>query len=246
MDSINWDPIANPSRLEEPLQLKEPKRILVCPYGDLFHENVTGKTINEVWMTMINAKWHTFMIATKSLAKLLWWTKTAAEAKQWPVDEVWPDHIYLGTVVERQFDVFQRLPMLLQIPAAVRFVNVEPLLEPIELTPYLGEEYWWCPTCEAEIDSTRVTYDEKHDSCGDFVEVRGGINWVICSGQKGLEAKPIHPHWVQSLRNQCVNAGVPFFFKDWGNWIPYSQCPECKNVTRLLDGREWDEYPEDK
>ena len=91
-------------------------------------------------------------------------------------------------------------------------------------------------------------------------EYENGIHWVICGGETGIGARPMHPDWVRSLRDQCVAAGVPFFFKSWGDWLPCNQITDtdaeegilCRNrfrvgkrrSGRLLDGREWSEIPE--
>jgi protein gp37 len=105
--------------------------------------------------------------------------------------------------------------------------------------------------------------DERHVLCRDTVECRGGVDWVICGGETGPGARPIHPDWVRGLRNQCQDAGVPFCFKSWGDWVnEYPQGVDLsrrtieswygdtfyhvgkQNAGRALDGRIWDEYPE--
>lgn len=279
----------HPEKLDEPLRMRKPSRIFVCSMGDLFHEDVPGRFINEIWITMINAKKHTFMVLTKRPERLLSWTRTAAKAKGWPVEEIWPDHVWLGVTAENQARADERVPVLLQVPAAVRLVSVEPMLGPMDIESYLtppSERV--CSNCwqyrEADYQEAPgtcvdlgVSVQPNAAACGgfedrwvdDFESARewlGRIDWVICGGETGSGSRPMHPDWVRSLRDQCQIARVPFHFKSWGAWAPnYAGCPPCafsqlvsdgndgvlkmwrvgaKQSGRLLDGREWDEYPE--
>ena len=109
-----------------------------------------------------------------------------------------PDNVWVGTSVEDQETADKRIPELLKIPAKVRFLSCEPLLGPVDL------QY---PTFNG----------------ADSIESLEGIRWVICGGESGLNARPMHPDWARSLRNQCDCAKVPFFFKQWGEWLPWSQ-----------------------
>jgi protein gp37 len=113
--------------------------------------------------------------------------------------EKWPAHVWIGTTVEDQENANQRIPALLDIPACVRFLSCEPLLGPVEFS--------------------NVTHRS------DCVSVLGkpalsGIHWVIAGGESGAGARPMHPNWARSLRRQCEAVGVPFFFKQWGEWHP--------------------------
>jgi len=142
---------------------------------------------------------------------------------RWPLPNVW-----LGVSVEDQARADDRIPDLLATPAAVRFLSCEPLLGPVNLeTAWHGEnalagECWgdcnWCKkgpdfppmhNCQAGLQS------EAH-----WMKGRDGIDWVIAGGESGPGARPMHPAWARSLRDQCADAGVPFFFKQWGEWAP--------------------------
>lgn len=123
--------------------------------------------------------------------------------KYGPLGYLWtregiPDNVWVGTSVEDQETADKRIPELLKIPAKVRFLSCEPLLGPVDL------QY---PTFNG----------------ADSIESLEGIRWVICGGESGLNARPMHPDWARSLRNQCDCAKVPFFFKQWGEWLPWSQ-----------------------
>lgn len=128
--------------------------------------------------------------------------------QRWP----WP-HVWLGTTVENQAEADRRIPHLLSVPAAKRFLSCEPLLGPVDLTNLSvvspgGVEQW------NALD--RIEGREAAAEGG----VSGVIDWVIAGGESGREARPSHPDWFRSLRDQCAGAGVPFLFKQWGEWTP--------------------------
>jgi len=160
---------------------------------------------------------------------------------RWLFDKNPPSNVWIGTTVENQKYADLRIPDLLKIPAKVHFLSCEPLLGKLDL---------------------RKAFD------GDQAFPLGmGIQWVICGGESGRGARPMHPDWARSLRDQCQAAGVPFFFKQWGEWgLPddvscVDEVPERvyrigsafpdvhmyrigkKAAGRLLDGREWNELP---
>jgi protein gp37 len=122
---------------------------------------------------------------------------------------VWPN-VWLGTTVENQEYADQRIPHLLAVDAVVRFLSVEPMLGPIDLRfPF----------------SDNALMVDRH------------VDWVIAGGESGAQCRASNPDWLRSLRDQCVNAGVWFHFKQWGG-------VHAKANGRMLDGREWLEFPE--
>lgn len=194
-------------RLQEPLHWKKPRKIFVCDMADLFHESVPEEYIDRVWAVMAMKRRHTFQVLTKrpkrmqeylnfhsrdvrvSLAPFRIPGITTAEAEHWvPILEDYMrrplPNVWLGVSVENQHFADERIPLLSDTPAAVRFLSCEPLLGNLNLQ--------W---------ST-------------------GIHWVICGGESGTNARPMHPDWARSLRDQCQSAGVPFFFKQWGEFAP--------------------------
>lgn len=138
------------------------------------------------------------------------------------IDWNFADHmpnVWLGTTVENQEQADKRIPELLKIPARVRFLSCEPLLGPVDLqkikwptgekifaTPLTGE--LWLHTYGGP-----VKFDERTANIG-------GIDWVIAGGESGPGARPSHPDWFRSLRDQCTAAGVAYFFKQWGEYTP--------------------------
>lgn len=223
----------HPERLSQPLRLRRPRRIFVNSMSDLFHEDVPREFVELVFSTMAAAKRHTFQVLTKRPERMR--ALMSGDILSIPLPNVW-----LGVSVEDQATADERIPLLLQTPAAVRFLSCEPLLGPIDLN---------------RIPIPRGT-----------VECAGGqlppVDWVIAGGESGPKARPSHPQWFTSLRDQCASAGVPFFFKQWGEWLGAEQDgginargEQVLNATsgavrvgkkaagRLLDGRTHDEYP---
>jgi protein gp37 len=141
----------------------------------------------------------------------------------------WPNHIWIGTTVEDQEHADKRIPHLLQIPAKVRFLSVEPLLSDVHIEPLLRGLKSICGTCRE--GNSRSCF-EPHNRIGDG----RGIHWVIVGGESGNSVRPMDIEWVRSLRDQCQAAKVPFFFKQYAARKP-------KALGRMLDGKEWSEVP---
>lgn len=141
----------------------------------------------------------------------------------------WPSWIWIGTTAGTQAAADEAVPELLKIPARVRFLSCEPLLESIRLDRVAADE------C-GEIDALRGA--SFCDGRNEPAEIES-IHWVIAGGESGPGARPMHPDWTRSLRDQCQAAGVPFFFKQWGG----NTAKKKKAAGRVLDGREWDEVP---
>lgn len=116
-------------------------------------------------------------------------------------------NVWLGVSVENQKHADERIPLLLRIPAAVRFLSCEPLLGEVDLKNLNGPA------------GSRYQVLEPITNCGD--SNRAAIDWVICGGESGPDSRPMHPDWVRKLRDQCNRAHVPFLFKQWGSWLPY-------------------------
>ncbi len=190
-----------PERLEEPLHWKKPRRIFVCDMGDLFHESVQDDWIVRVFSVILSTHQHTYQILTKRAERMkAWITKhtpillqAATEVRPMPLPNVW-----LGVSVENQHFADERIPRLLETPAAVRWISAEPLLGPINLN--------------------RSGIGPKMPN-----DAAGWLHWVVCGGESGPQGRPMHHDWARSLRDQCQAAGVPFFFKQWGEFLPAGQ-----------------------
>lgn len=314
----------HPERLDEPLRWKKPSKVFVCSMSDLFHEDVPDKFIVDVLSVIAEAWQHTFLILTKrpermreifagsTIANDVWLQTTRgvnAEKSPWPLPNVW-----IGVTAENQEQADKRIPILLQIPAAKRFVSVEPMLGAVDLskwippcTPFTPEnapETWgkfawpeWVPNRVSEqiMDfwgqfgrkpkdwaknalenqsppfGSYMTYKEDGKEfsgrwvfawnnigrlIGDNDEIyypcipREGLfdtrkfywndlHWVICGGESGPGARPMHLDWARSLRDQCQSAGTPFMFKQMIVGGKKVGLPE-------LDGVVHNQYPEAK
>lgn len=154
----------------------------------------------------------------------------------WPLPNVW-----LGVSAEDQATADMRIPALLATPAARRFVSCEPLLGPVTLTSHLTG----C-TC-APADDGEAGGAELRGPVVSGCPAHDGLHWLIAGGESGPAARPMQPRWVRGLRDECVAADVPFFFKQWGEWGPVGDGQMFRMNKRLsgrrLDGRTWDQRP---
>lgn len=137
-------------------------------------------------------------------------------------------NIWFGATAENQEQADKRIPLLLQMPAAKRFVSIEPMLGPVNLTAI---EFNRDLTCNV-LDGAGLS---RSSPCQSIPNCRcKKLDWVICGGGSGSNARPMHPDWVRRLREDCKVAGVPFMFKQWGEWLPFSQRPDEIEVRHLL------------
>jgi len=169
----------------------------------------------------------------------------------------WPDNAWLGVTAENQRTADERIPLLLQTPAAVRFVSCEPLLSEINLRR-IGYEMDGIDYCVDALTGD-ATWLERRDIGSELMGEPGtALDWLIAGGESGPGARPMHPEWARGLRDQCQAAGVAFHFKQWGECMPhngrgpasviFSDGTEMMRVGkkaagRILDGREWNEFP---
>jgi protein gp37 len=239
-----FDVTLRPDKLDQPLRWRKPRRVFVNSMSDLFHEAVPDEFIAKVWAVMAASPQHTYQVLTKRHGRMRSLLNSekfgellAAElAALWEVDRVAPlrgplPNVWLGVSVEDQKRADLRIPALLDTPAAVRFLSCEPLLGPVRL-PFI-DEVDGC-TCGGYGEP----YYVHERGCGlEPGPAYGGLHWVIVGGESGPGARPMHPDWARQLRDQCTDAGVPYFFKQWGG-------RNKKAAGRVLDGRTWDEFPQ--
>lgn len=264
--SYDWtgDVKLHPDLLDTPLRWRKPRKIGVCFTGDLFHENVPDEFIDKVMEIIAFRQRHTFLILTKRPGRMREYfcsprthvkiayvvTNGFNPYKEKPYITVynpngitWPlPNLWLGVTAENQEQADIRIPHLLQIPAAVRFVSIEPMLGPISFR-WAG----WCPIPFNK--ATGVTNDR------DGLRM---LDWIICGGESGPNARPMDPDWARLLRDQCQKAGVPFWFKQWGEFRlfadvcstddvslsePLYQRVGAKAAGNILDGERREELP---
>lgn len=260
-------------RLDWPLRWTRPRMIFVPSLGDLFYGDdddrrqadragrpftpVPDEFLHRVFEVMEHCPHHTFQVLTKRVGRMrdyLNW--------RWGGGRIPSRHIWIGASVEDQQRADERIELLVDTIAAVRFLSAEPLLGPIDLT----RRWRRPPRSEGEWLNAI--------ECG--IPTPVGIDWVIAGGESGNRARPMHPDWPRSLRDQCQAAGVAFFFKQWGEhewaesghprdgWLVIDATgTKCelfptgdeveprvcvrpvgkKKAGRQLDGREWSEFP---
>lgn len=126
-------------------------------------------------------------------------------AGEWPVPL---PNVWLGITVVNQAEADRDIPKLLAAPVAKRFLSIEPMLGPVSLR--------WL----AAWPENAPNRAQSPTGLTDHLDGLRRLDWVICGGESGPHARPMHPDWVRSLRDQCAAAGVPFHFKQWGEWAP--------------------------
>lgn len=186
-----------PHRLEEPIRRKKSTVYFVNSMSDVFHEDVPFEYIDKIFDTIARTPQHTYQILTKRAERM---------AEYFKGRQV-PENAWMGVSVEDQQYGVPRIAYLRQIPARVRFLSVEPLLE----------------------DLGTIDLADMH--------------WVIVGGESGPKARPMQKEWVEDIRVQCEEAGVAFFFKQWGGWGADGKKRAKKQNGRELNGRTWDGMP---
>jgi protein gp37 len=158
---------------------------------------------------------------------------SAATGPDWADELPWPENVWLGATICNQDEASRDISKLLSTPAVKRFVSIEPMLGNIDVSA-------WLPCHHG--DPSQCFSQGYRGTCCECSLNSPAIDWVICGGESGPQARPMHPEWVRSLRGQCEAAGVPFFFKQWGAWKPISQMPESEHGRLYRSNRKAREY----
>jgi protein gp37 len=257
-----------------PLLRRRPRRIAVSLMSDLFHENLPTATVDLVHAVMRAAHWHQFLVLTKRAERMrayhsdpqtprriaencdllasvilptrgrsprrLERTRPPRAPDAWPLPNLW-----LGVSVEDQ-DRMARVSDLLQTPAAIRWVCFEPLLDRVRPEAIrVGKGYF------DALRGNHYAIDRRGRAVVREGPVWPPLDWVIAGGEIGAGARPMRAGWLREIRDNCASAGIPFFFRHWGEWAP-SGGPSGeemnrvgkRGVGRLLDGRSWDQIPQ--
>lgn len=141
-----------------------------------------------------------------------------ADKSAFPLPNVW-----LGVSVEDQTTAVERIAHLLQTPAAIRWISAEPLLGPVNLIPYLGGRAIQCGCGFLETESYLKGVSTNSETClvcRKKTRSYPTLDWVVLGGESGAQARPMHPAWAKKIMEDCTEIGVPFFFKQWGEWGP--------------------------
>lgn len=208
----------------DPLKWSEPRTIFTCSWSDFFIEEADAWR-DEAFAIMALTPQHTYQVLTKRPERMLdyltnHWPSGIAEhlrrLGKVPADQGVSlstkngvlHNVWLGVSIEDQKTADERIPLLLQTPAETRWLSIEPLLGPVNL--------WRIPWGGLPTDVLQG-----------WEVPQTGIRWVVVGGESGPDARPMHPDWPRSIRDQCVAAGVPFFFKQWGEWYGGPNCGEA-------------------
>lgn len=224
------------------------RRVFCASLADVFDNEVDPEWRRDLFRLIAHTKNLDWLLLTKRIgnaAKML--QETAASfGFDWAA-QPW-EHVWLGATIVNQEEADRDIPKLLATPARVRFLSMEPLLGPVDLGAHLESR---------DAPGPDGTFSDRYG-------FNGRLHWVIVGGESGHHARPMHPNWARSLRDQCATAGVPYLFKQWGEWIggdqtgvdvlgtdearpgaprEYSVRMGKKAAGRLLDGRTHDGFP---
>lgn len=241
-----------PARLGDPLRWRKPRRVFVNSVSDLFHEDVPDEFIRTVFKVMGEAQRHIFQVLTKRPERMReivsamaaegdFATLNGSTDIPFPLPNVW-----LGVSVEHQAAADERIPLLLDTPAAVRFLSCEPLLGPVDLVGDPGDGHYG-PIWHKHAVQTRTDYGTGVEW---DVDLQCGIDWVIVGGESGPHARHMAWHWLYGLLTQCRYADIPIFVKQMGTyWAKFhglkdrhggdpTEWPESARIRQYPDLRE--------
>jgi len=198
------------------IPLKRRKPTVYAVWNDLFHEAVPLSFVEDAFEIMRGTyPRHEFLVLTKRPERMVkywqWRKDTVLSPGQ---NSVWPANVYPGLTIGNQQEADKKIPVFIQAPGK-KFLSIEPMLGDINLSwSYHNFLEGWDTETEAE-------YDHRGNPYPVPVQVQTEkIDAVILGGGSGPGARPMHPDWVRSVRDQCAAAGAPFFFKGWGEWAP--------------------------
>jgi len=247
-------------RLLDPIRRKVPTCYFVNSMSDLFHEKLSFDIIDKIFAVMALTPRHIYQVLTKRPERMREYFNsdhrflsiemaadmiclqnfnhgTFLDTKLYPFPNVW-----LGVSVEDQKTADERIPILFDTPAAIRWISAEPLLGPIDLTAIktVRESVEGVYHDPKDLEN-QLTIDALNGHTIDGNK-KGwswstGLGWAVVGGESGNGSRPMHPDWARVLRDQCKSAGVPFFFKQWGSWQDGSNANMHESGAILLDGR---------
>lgn len=257
-----------PEVLMAPLHWRTPKKIFVNSMGDIFHPLVPEEWLDKVFAVMALCPQHTFQLLTKRPRRMVEYllnlprraANTPALAnrcipyedgricqllrnalgpgtpvieRNWPLKNVW-----VLVSIEDQATADERLPWLLRAPAAVRGVSLEPMLGPVDFLAVRPDAWTVLNVLEG------VGYTTRPAAMGQTIPNvwTERVDWVIVGGETGPGARPLNPQWVRDVRDQCVEAGVAFWFKSWGEWAPVH---ELRVNEPGIKGKPWFHFDPD-
>lgn len=209
-----------------------PHRVFCSSLADVFDNEVSEDWRIELFELIRSTPHLTWQLLTKRIGnakKMIDSVISTLDIGHDPEFAAWPwPNVWIGATVVNQAEADRDIPKLLDVPAAVRFLSIEPMLGPIDLLA-TGDTLCRCDGC--------MSMAKRHPESAGLQR----IDWVICGGESGKDARPMHPDWARSLRDQCSAAGVPFFFKQWGEHsYEYDRHRDDPDYRKC---NEWDKKP---
>jgi len=217
--------VAHEDTLNIPLAWNKPRTVFVNSMSDLFHGDLDFEFIMEVFQVIQLTPQHTYLILTKrpEIALKFWHWVGMKNGTAWQC----PANAWIGTSANDQKSGELRIPQLMALDFENLFLSYEPATGPLSLVALLLRN-------------------------GQHLNALTKLKWVICGGESGPKADPMQPSWAQKVRDDCRQAGVPFFFKQWGLWHPLTDLfgnytGEMKRAKdkgyNVLDGETWQQFP---
>lgn len=215
------------------------RRVFCASLADVFdnHKSIDPEWRADLWELIQETQNLDWLLLTKRPQNIKKFLPDEWDGGVWG----WPwSNVWLGTTVENQEEADRRIPHLLSVPAVVHFVSCEPLLGQLDLTPWLWGREKPCGGCPKDVDC-ECGFKPRREFSDET-----SLDWVICGGESGRNARPMHPDWARSLRDQCRDAGVAFFMKQWGEWasnigaIDWWEIDDDPEISRF-DHVEWED-----
>lgn len=212
-----WEYHLDETELKAWDKIPDGSRVFPFDMLDLFHPDIPFWMVDTVMAAMAKRPGVQWQVLTKRHKTMLWYCENRLQ-------DPWPDNVWPGVSVENQEFAEKRVPYVLRIPAAVRFLSVEPMLGPVDLSQAIP--------CGEYCDRWHL---DSWKRSPEHYALDSGIHWVICGAESGPNRRPFDEDWARELRDQCQAAGVRFFYKQGSALKP--------GLNRVLDACTWDEMP---
>jgi protein gp37 len=217
------------------------RRVFCASLADVFDNEVDPEWRRDLFRLISSTQHLDFLLLTKRIGNASKMLHDVARSfgMTWGAD--WRN-VWLGATVVNQEEADRDIPKLLAVPAAKRFLSIEPMLGPVDLAAFIG------PVCDRGSAPGPGGYGGVTCSRCDGLRTQGGcpgIDWIIAGGESGPNGRPMHPDWVRELRDECADAGVPFHFKQWGEWTPGENVKRVRGTvdTAFLHDDTWAIHP---